>query len=290
MEIIRKIDELQNRTTALKHDKQTIGFVATMGFLHEGHTALMKASREENDVLVVSIFVNPLQFGPTEDFDEYPRNEEQDIQIAEKAGADLLFLPEVSEMYPDVSMIEMKITERVDVLCGSSRPGHFDGVITVLTKLFHIVQPDHSYFGLKDAQQVAVVDALLNNLNFPTKIIGVPTVRESDGLAKSSRNVRLSTEEREEAKGIYQALLKGQKLLVEGENNPAVIIKEVKAALEKSTTKEIDYVDLLSFPDLKEMNSINDQIIIAVAVKFQDARLIDNLIMDANGKVITQFN
>src|SRR5699024_7306187 len=146
--------------------------------------------------------------------------------------------------YPSESMIEMKITDRVNVLCGRSRPGHFDGVITVLTKLFHIVQPDRTYFGLKDAQQVAVVDALLHNMNFPAKLIGVTTVRESDGLAKSSRNVRLSPEEREEAKGLNKALLIGQELLLEGENNPSVIIKEVRSALRKMTTHEIDYVDL----------------------------------------------
>jgi len=290
MKIIRKIDELQNKTTAFKHNKKTIGFVATMGYLHEGHTALMEASRQENEILVVSIFVNPLQFGPAEDFDAYPRDEQRDIRIAEKAGADLLFLPDVNEMYPSESMIEMKITDRVNVLCGRSRPGHFDGVITVLTKLFHIVQPDRTYFGLKDAQQVAVVDALLHNMNFQAKLIGVPTVRESDGLAKSSRNVRLSPEEREEAKGLYQALIQGQKLLLEGESNPSVIIKEVGAALRKTTTHEIDYVDLLSFPDLKEINYIDEQIIIAIAVKFQDARLIDNLIMEPNGRIIMQFN
>lgn len=291
MEIIRKINELQKKIIHLKRNKKTIGFVATMGYLHEGHTTLMSAANEENDFVVTSIFVNPLQFGPTEDFATYPRDEERDISIARTAGVDLLFLPEVEEMYPNSakSIIKLKITERVDVLCGRSRPGHFDGVITVLTKLFHIVQADRTYFGLKDAQQVAVVDALITDLNFPIQLVGIPTVREADGLAKSSRNVRLSDKERMEAKGLYQALLTGQKLIIDGENNPDMIIKEVKDVLKQATMGKIDYVELLSFPDLKRVDVIHGQIIIAIAVQFSNARLIDNFIMNADGSILKQF-
>lgn len=289
MKIIRKIKELQDITTDLKRSNKTIGFVATMGFLHEGHLTLMERSKLENDILVSSIFVNPLQFGPTEDFSEYPRDEERDIALAKDAGVDFLFLPSVEEMYPEENKIKMNITERVDVLCGRSRPGHFDGVITVLTKLFHIVQADRTYFGLKDAQQVAVVDSLLRHLNFSTKLIGIPTVREADGLAKSSRNVRLLESEREEAVYLYQALLKAQQLVIDGENNPAMIVEEVKSMLEEHTTGKIDYVELLSFPSLKKLDLVNEQLIIAVAVQFTNARLIDNLIIDSKGSIVKQY-
>lgn len=289
MEIVRKIKQLQEKVICLKQERKSIGFVATMGFLHEGHTALMTAARMENDIAIASIFVNPLQFGPSEDFDEYPRDEERDISIAEKAGVDLLFIPEVTEMYPKKSVIEMKITERTDVLCGRARPGHFDGVITVLTKLFHIVLPDRTYFGLKDAQQVAVVDALITDLNFPIKLIGVPTVREADGLAKSSRNVRLDSDERKEAKWLYQALTHGQHLIVAGENNSDMIVNEVQAIIERETSGEIDYVELLTYPELQKAESMNKQLILAVAVKFKEARLIDNLIIDATENVVKQF-
>lgn len=289
MKIIRKIKELQNITTDLKRSNQTIGFVATMGFLHEGHLTLMEQSKLENDILVSSIFVNPLQFGPTEDFSEYPRDEERDIALAKKAGVDYLFLPSVEEMYPEENKIRMSITERVNVLCGQSRPGHFDGVITVLTKLFHIVQADRTYFGLKDAQQVAVVDSLLSHLNFPTELVGIPTVRESDGLAKSSRNVRLLESEREEAIYLYQSLLRAQQLVIDGENNPAMIVEEVKSMLEEHTTGRIDYVELLSFPSLQKVDQVNEQFIIAIAVQFTHARLIDNLIIDSNGSIVKQY-
>ncbi|MHA6251123.1 pantoate--beta-alanine ligase [Oceanobacillus sp. CAU 1775] len=289
MKVIRKIKEMQAVTTKLKTEKKTIGFVATMGFLHEGHTTLMENAKRENDVLISSIFVNPLQFGPTEDFSEYPRDEERDISIARDAGVDFLFIPDVEEMYPEENKIKMHITDRVDVLCGSSRPGHFDGVITVLTKLFHIIQPDRTYFGLKDAQQVSVVDALITNLNFPTELIGIPTVRETDGLAKSSRNVRLTAIERKEAKYLYQALLRAQQLFIDGEDNPAIIIREVKSTIEKHTTGRIDYVELLSFPSLKAFERINEQFIIAVAVQYSNARLIDNLIIDSNGRIVQQY-
>lgn len=289
MDIIRTITELQHKTTDLKQNKKSIGFVATMGYLHEGHETLMSAAREENDIVVASIFVNPLQFGPTEDFDSYPRDEERDISIAKKAGVDLLFIPKVEEMYPQKGLIEMKITERVNVLCGRSRPGHFDGVITVLTKLFHIVQADRTYFGLKDAQQVAVVDALITSFNFPVQLIGIPTIRESDGLAKSSRNIRLSVSERENAKFLYQALQSGQNLIVDGENNPAMIVKEVKSILENETSGKIDYVELLSYPELHKVDNTNQQLILAVAVQFNEARLIDNLIIDSEGNIIKQF-
>lgn len=278
MKIIRHIKEMQELSTSFKKQNKSIGFVATMGYLHEGHTNLMKEARE-NDVLVASIFVNPLQFGPNEDFESYPRDEEMDIQVAEETGVDVLFMPDVQEMYPHEPVIQMKITDRTDVLCGRTRPGHFDGVITVLTKLFHIIQPDRAYFGIKDAQQVAVVDALIQELNFPIELVSVPTVRETDGLAKSSRNVRLSAEERKEATWLYQALLHGKGMIEEGKHTPDQVVIEVQKIIEKNTSGRIDYVEILSYPDLKPVNDTKGKIILAVAVHFEKARLIDNLII-----------
>src|SRR5690625_2644043 len=204
MKIIRTINEMKTQLNKVK-DK-SVGFVPTMGYLHEGHLSLVKEAREENDIVVMSIFVNPLQFGPNEDFERYPRDEERDARVAEEAGVDLLFIPDVEEMYPETMGIKMTIDKGTNVLCGRSRPGHFDGVITVLTKLFHLVQPTNAYFGLKDAQQFAVVNTLINELNFPITLVGLPTVREANGLAKSSRNVYLSSKEREEATSLYKSL------------------------------------------------------------------------------------
>ena len=211
MKVITTIKELQQVIQRTKKQQNTIGFVPTMGFLHEGHCALLKQARNENDIVVLSIFVNPLQFGPTEDLDRYPRDFDQDQKVAEKIGVDYLFHPSVSEMYPYEPSVTLTVNRRTDVLCGASRPGHFDGVATVLTKLFHIVQPDKVYFGKKDAQQVAVVHGLVTDFNFPLEIIAVDTVREEDGLAKSSRNVYLTAQERVQAPNTVSKLTKGRR-------------------------------------------------------------------------------
>lgn len=218
MKVIRTIKEMKQLCKQYK-EKQ-IGFVPTMGFLHDGHLSLMREATQENDLVVSSIFVNPLQFGPNDDYETYPRDEDRDTLLAEQAGVDILFIPAPSEMYPTPMMIKMGIEKRTNVLCGRSRPGHFNGVLTVLTKLFHIIFPDKVYFGLKDAQQVAVVDALIEDLNFSTELIGMPTVREADGLAKSSRNVNLKEDERKEAVWIYKSLQKGHQLIQNGEKDP----------------------------------------------------------------------
>ncbi|WP_208591044.1 pantoate--beta-alanine ligase [Gracilibacillus suaedae] len=285
MKIVRTVNELIAITDRLKQDHKTIGFVPTMGYLHEGHTTLMDKSKNYADVLIASIFVNPLQFGPDEDFERYPRNEERDQKIAEQHNVDILFLPTVEGMYPQDATIKLHVKRRTDVLCGKSRPGHFDGVATVLTKLFHLTKADFVFLGLKDAQQVAVVKGLIDDLNFPIKLIAVPTVREADGLAKSSRNVYLSERERKEATHLHQALRTGQQLIIDGEKNPVMIIEEVKKYLDRETNGKIDYVDLLSFPSLKQIDIIDQQIIIAVAVQFTKARLIDNLIISETGTV-----
>lgn len=286
MEIIRSIADMQKKSFELISGHKTIGFVATMGFFHEGHLALMEQARQDNDIVVASIFVNPLQFGPNEDYEQYPRNEKNDALLAEKAGVDIVFTPDVRDMYPSKMLVSMSIEERVNVLCGRSRPGHFEGVMTVLTKLFHIIQPATTYFGMKDAQQIAVVDALINDLNFPIELIALPTVRECDGLAKSSRNVNLSKEERAEAVSLYKALQHGRELVVDGEKNPAIIIKEVMQVIDKETSGQVDYVELLSYPALQPVSAVDQQVILATAVQFAKARLIDNLMFDGSGMLI----
>lgn len=288
MKLIKSIHEMQQYMKRLKLDGKEVGFVPTMGYLHEGHQQLMREARKQNDVVVVSIFVNPLQFGPNEDFDRYPRDEEHDLHISENEKVDVLFFPHVEEMYPVSQSITMTVRNRVNVLCGASREGHFDGVVTVLAKLFNIVQPDNVYFGMKDAQQVAVVDALINDYNFNLNLVPVPTVRENDGLAKSSRNVYLSTEERADAPYIYKALQHGKYLIESGEKNVEQIIDAVSLFINQNTRGKIDYVDVLTYPNLEKISMIKGQVIIAVAVQFQHARLIDNVVITQQEASITE--
>lgn len=285
MNIIRTVKKMKQTVRKLIHNRQEIGFVPTMGYLHEGHLALIEKARQENDIVIVSIFVNPLQFAPNEDYEQYPRDEERDKKRAEAAGVDILFIPDAKDIYPSQMKIDIKVKDRIDVLCGRSRPGHFDGVVTILFKLFNIVLPDKTYFGMKDAQQLAVVEAFITDLNFPIELIGVQTVREKNGLAKSSRNVYLSEHEREEAAWIYKGLQNGQQLIIDGERNPIKIIKKVEDVIRNKTNGSIDYVELLSFPSLKPVKSLNSQVILACAVYFNDARLIDNIIMDQDGNI-----
>ncbi|WP_026560182.1 pantoate--beta-alanine ligase [Bacillus sp. J37] len=259
---------------------QTIGFVPTMGFLHEGHVKLIEEAREANDIVVLSIFVNPLQFGPNEDFDSYPRDAERDEAIAKQAGVDVLFRPQVDEMYPEKPSYTVSVRNRVNVLCGKSRNGHFDGVATVLTKLFHLVQPNRAYFGMKDAQQVAVIDGLINELHFPIELIPVLTVREEDGLAKSSRNVYLNEEERSQAPILYKSLKIAEETILNGERDKQAIIEQVSSLIKTKTSGIIDYIEILSYPELKELDVIHGKIIIALAVKFTNARLIDNITIE----------
>ncbi|MDF2903467.1 MAG: panC [Bacillus sp. (in: firmicutes)] len=282
MKIYTKIDELQSEILKQKSTGKSIGFVPTMGYLHEGHASLMQTARTENDLVVVSIFVNPLQFGPKEDLASYPRDFERDQQVAVNHKVDYVFYPEVKEMYPNEPAVTVTVKDRTDVLCGKSRPGHFDGVATVLTKLFHITLPDRVYFGMKDAQQVAVIDSLINDFNFPIEIVPVQTVREEDGLAKSSRNINLLPDEREQAPKIYQGLKQAEQAIRAGEKNPSNIISLVKSFLNANIEGTIDYLELYSYPNLKAIDQIKGKIIIAVAVKFNKVRLIDNLIIELN--------
>lgn len=274
MKVVNTVKDLRNWVLSTRESGQSIGLVPTMGFLHEGHLALVDSAKSENDVVAMSIFVNPAQFGPNEDFDRYPRNFDRDSMLAEKAGVDVIFAPSVEEMYPRKSQITMGAGTLADVLCGKSRPGHFDGVLKVVTKLFHLVQPDLAYFGQKDAQQLAIIESLVRDFDFPLEIRRIATVREQDGLAKSSRNVYLSETERVEAPKLYQALQRGVTAARDGENP----IPQMTRFIQSETSGKIDYIELLSYPDLTD--APNGQAILALAVQFQKARLIDNIIFN----------
>jgi pantoate--beta-alanine ligase len=280
MRIITTIREMQAEIQNQKRLSRTIGFVPTMGYLHEGHLTLLNRARQENDLLVLSIFVNPLQFGPTEDYAAYPRDFERDCALAEAEGVDYVFFPEVKEMYPNEPSIKVTVHERTDVLCGKSRPGHFDGVATVLIKLFNIVMPDKAYFGRKDAQQVAVVEGLIDEFNFPIELVSVEVIREEDGLAKSSRNVNLLPEERNQAAVLHEGLSLAQKAILQGERDPRKVIALITDLLVNKTNAKIDYVELLTYPQLKPIDKLEGKFIIALAVKFSQVRLIDNVILE----------
>ncbi|MED1793802.1 pantoate--beta-alanine ligase [Brevibacillus nitrificans] len=279
MQQISTIAEMRVHIKEARRLGKTIGIVPTMGFLHQGHLSLVKAAREKCDLVVMSIFVNPLQFGPNEDFERYPRDIEHDRQMAQSAGVDLLFTPEVGEMYPKPILTNISVSNVTEQLCGKSRPGHFDGVATVVTKLFQIVQPDYAFFGQKDAQQVAVVTQMTYDLSMPVQIVPCPIVREEDGLAMSSRNVYLTPEQRKEALVLSQSLKQAKSWLGEG-----VALSEIRERIidmiAAMPLASIDYVELLRYPDLTpvEQRTPGESIIIALAVRFGHTRLIDNLI------------
>lgn len=279
MQQVGSIEEMRVHIKEARRQGKTIGMVPTMGFLHEGHLSLVKAARQKCDVVVMSIFVNPLQFGPNEDFERYPREIERDSKMAEKAGVDILFTPEVTEMYPKPMLTNISVANVTAPLCGASRPGHFDGVSTVVNKLFQIVQPDYAFFGQKDAQQVAVVTQMVYDLSMPVEIVPCPIVREADGLAMSSRNVYLSVEERTQALVLSQSLKQAEKWLEEGKSL-SEIKEQVKQMIAEKSLADIDYVEILSYPELApvELESQGQSIIIALAVRFGKTRLIDNAI------------
>ncbi|MEM1502007.1 pantoate--beta-alanine ligase [Domibacillus sp. 8LH] len=283
MKIVRTISGLKKEIRAAQSAGQSIGFVPTMGFLHEGHLTLARQARTQNDVVVMSIFVNPLQFGPNEDFERYPRDEERDKLLAGEAGVDLLFLPSVEEMYPEEPAVTLTVHKRTNALCGLSREGHFDGVATVVMKLFHLTEADRAYFGKKDAQQLAVIHGLVDALNVPIEIIGVDTVREPDGLAKSSRNVYLLPEEREKAPAIYKALQLIKQSVEAGETDVASLKQKARYVLEEEAGAVIDYLEILSYPALEPIEKVNETIIAAAAVQYKQARLIDNVILPVKG-------
>lgn len=278
MKIVRTIADLNKLIDRDEREQKTVGFVPTMGFLHEGHLALVDQAKNENDIVVMSIFVNPTQFGVGEDFESYPRDEERDAELASAAGVAILFIPSQSEIYPDQGEIMISPGDQAKALCGSSRPGHFDGVLKVVLKLFNIVDPDCSYFGMKDAQQLAIIQTFVRDFNVRTKIVRVPTSREQDGLAKSSRNVKLSETERAEAPVIYQALQNGIDRYRNGQTGMS-IEQDVAQQITDNSSGVVDYVSLLSYPELKPFDGQSAEAILACAVQFENARLIDNIII-----------
>ncbi|MFB5675594.1 pantoate--beta-alanine ligase [Paenibacillus terreus] len=289
MMIVRDVQQLRaalasRRSAPGTGKEKKVGFVPTMGYLHEGHASLMRAAREQSDIVVLSIFVNPIQFGPNEDFESYPRDEERDAAIAEREGVDILFIPTVEVMYPQPTRTKIRVSGLTDRLCGVSRPGHFDGVTTVVAKLFNMVQPDYAFFGMKDAQQVAVLQQMVTDLNMNVEIVPCPIVREHDGLALSSRNVYLNEEEREQALVLSRSLREAREGVSQGE---IATVGELRSFLEtgiaSSPLARIDYVEILTFPSLEPLaaeerfEDINGDIIAALAVFFGKTRLIDNM-------------
>ncbi len=281
--IITTISELRSYLNAQRKKGKTVGLVPTMGFLHEGHLSLIRAANRDNDVVVTSVFVNPTQFGPNEDFKSYPRNIERDTELSMSAGADVVFYPSVSEMYPNGSSTFVEVEgNHTQILCGASRPTHFKGVTTVVNMLFNIVQPDKAYFGQKDAQQAAVLIKMVNELHINLELIVCPIIREGDGLAMSSRNTYLSTEERKQAVILNKALKKGEKAFMSGEKNTANIVSIITEKINEMPLAEIDYVSIYDYPSLEKIENISDKAIAAVAVKFGKTRLIDNIILGQN--------
>ncbi|MFC6332249.1 pantoate--beta-alanine ligase [Paenibacillus septentrionalis] len=284
MNICRTKKQLKLAVKQAASQGKSIGFVPTMGYLHDGHASLLRAAREENDVVVLSIFVNPMQFGPNEDLERYPRDEERDLALAASCSTDIVFLPTVEEMYPSKPLTSITVRSVTERLCGASRPGHFDGVGLVVSKLFHLVQPDRAYFGMKDAQQVAVIEQMVLDLDMNVEIVPCPIVREPDGLALSSRNVYLSPAHRTEAAVLSQSLGElAQALNVSSSMTGAQCVALITNKI-KETSGEIDYVELLEYPSLRTvaMHIPLDRVlsgqrfIVALAVKFGSTRLIDN--------------
>ena len=282
MILCKTVAELRSEIASAKAAGKTIGLVPTMGALHEGHASLVKAANQENDVVVVSVFVNPTQFGPNEDLDSYPRTLDADCKLAEAQGADIVFAPSPKEMYPSEDMTWVEVTGDVTkVLCGRSRPIHFRGVTTVVSKLFNLAQPDRAYFGQKDAQQVQVLKRMVKDLFFNLQLRIMPIVREADGLAKSSRNTYLSAEERQAGLILSKSLKYAKELFAAGERDPQKLVAATTAMIKTEPMADIDYVEIYQMPDLNECQTpMQGENLLALAVRFGTTRLIDNTILE----------
>jgi pantoate--beta-alanine ligase len=286
MKIIHSVKEMQEFSQKTQKAGKKINFVPTMGYLHQGHLTLMEEARKNCDILVVSIFVNPLQFGVGEDYGEYPRDLTRDVELAESAKVDIIFAPTVKDMYPTgyVTFVNAEII--TEVMCGVSRPGHFKGVTTVVTKLFNIVQPEEAYFGQKDAQQVTVIERMATDLNMTVRIVRVPIVREEDGLAMSSRNMYLSMEERKQAAMLYCSLTKAKELIEDGERNKGKIYQLIQETINSAPLAEIDYIEIRDGLNLQHQGEeLKGQVLIALAVRFGKTRLIDNIQVEVPANV-----
>ena len=286
MLVLTKIQEIRDWVKEKRAKGEEIGFVPTMGYLHEGHLSLAAAARQENQGVVMSIFVNPTQFGPQEDYASYPRDLARDCRLAEEAGVDVVFSPTVEEMYPQYPPLTVvEVREITSGLCGASRPGHFTGVATVVAKLFNIVQPDRAYFGQKDYQQVQVIKRMVRDLNIPVAIKTVPIKREEDGLAMSSRNTYLSPEERKEALCLYQALKLCQELYAKGVTAASDLIGAMCTRINQEPKAVIDYVAICDAESLAPVEEIKSRVVVALAVKIGKTRLIDNIVFGGDSFV-----
>ncbi|MGA1876090.1 MAG: pantoate--beta-alanine ligase [bacterium] len=281
MEIIKGIPEMQQRAHATRREGISIGLVPTMGFLHEGHLSLIRAARQDCDQVVVSIFVNPLQFGPHDDFAKYPRNLDRDAQMVESAGGDILFVPEASQMYSEDHQSWVAVKGLDENLCGLFRPGHFQGVTTVVCKLFNLVKPDIAYFGQKDYQQLIIIKKMVHDLNMDIHIKGLPIVREKDGLAMSSRNIYLGKEERKAALCLYRSICRAQQMRREGVVRASVIIAEIQKIMHNEPMIRPEYVQICDPENLEALEIIEDKALLAMAVYLGETRLIDNCILSS---------
>ena len=281
MELITKINDMKQYSRKAREEGKTIGFVPTMGALHEGHVSLVKAAREDCDIVIMSIFVNPAQFGSGEDYEKYPRNTEGDSKKAEEAGVDCIFIPEAEEMYPAGYMTYVEPEESLtDIMCGKSRPGHFRGVTTVVAKLFNIVGSHKSYFGQKDAQQAAIIKKMVKDLDMDTEIVVMPIIREDNGLAMSSRNSYLSEDERRQALGLYHSLKWAQEAASSGTCDSTEIKDGMKRILSEGKDVQIDYVEVVDPKTLEPLQEVKDNTLIAIAAFAGKTRLIDNIIIN----------
>lgn len=280
MRIVTTIEEVREQVRAWRKEGLTVGLVPTMGYLHEGHQSLIERAVQDTDRVVVSVFVNPMQFGPSEDLESYPRDMDRDAAVCREAGASLIFHPEPSEMYHEDFSSYVDMDTLTGGLCGKSRPTHFRGVCTVVAKLFLIVTPDRAYFGQKDAQQLAVIRHMVSDLNFGIEIVGCPIVREEDGLAKSSRNTYLSPEERQAALVLSRSLKLGRERIEQGEKSGAEIIKVIRQEIEREPLAKIDYVEIVDWDHLEPVETVTGSVLIAIAVYIGKTRLIDNVILE----------
>jgi pantoate--beta-alanine ligase len=288
MKVITSPSEVQKCCRSARAEGKTIGFVPTMGFLHKGHFSLMQRARTQNDLLVISIFVNPTQFGPSEDYRVYPRDLNRDSEMAAEVGADVIFAPTAEDMYPDGYATFVNVERLTEKMCGASRPGHFRGVTTVVAKLFNLVQPHKAYFGQKDAQQAVVIKRMVADLNFDTEIVVMPTVREEDGLAMSSRNKYLSPEERRAALVLRRSLSMAENLVKSGQRDAAEISREIKEMIEVEPLAEIDYISIVDVDTLDDLEVMEGQVLIALAVFVGKTRLIDNVVLDSGCSTLSE--
>jgi pantoate--beta-alanine ligase len=280
VEIFNKVADVKEYVKAKKAQGKSIGLVPTMGALHEGHLSLMKGARRECDVVIASIFVNPTQFGPGEDYDEYPRILERDADLAEGVGVDAIFAPSADEMYPHGYSTYVTVEGITEKLCGKARPGHFRGVTTVVSKLFNIVRPDKAYFGQKDAQQFAVIKRMVEDLNMDIEVVPMPIIREADGVAKSSRNSYLNPQERNAAPILHRALMLADEMIEAGQRDAAKIIEAMEELIKGEPLASIDYVSIVDGDTLEDLHALKGKVLVALAVKIGPARLIDNIIRE----------